>query len=551
VIDHWDTPFRRSVERGYGGESIFDFDRLPDLRERYADYARLLASVGVNGVVLNNVNTEKPPRSGANAAFDAFEGWQLLESRRLESLTGLAALFRRYGIRTSLSVNFAAPMLVGDLDTADPLDDRVREWWRTKADEVYDLMPDFGGFLIKADSEGQPGPHRYGRTHVEGANAIARALAPHGGRVWWRAFVYGSHEDRAVQAYETFEPLDGEFADNVTLQIKNGPIDFQPREPVSPLFGAMPETDLGLELQITGEYTGQGVHATYHLPMWAEVLTFDTHAGDNSGSDSGGTPLKSLFRGDGEGIVGVGSVGEDHTWTGHYLTQANLFAFGRAAWDPDASVASVTREWAARTFGADEAVIEPVCEILQESWSACLDYQTGGLGLAHMMHNGEEYLENHYDPAPEEWPGYHGATADGIGVDRTADGSGYTTQYPDPVAARFGSVADCPEDLLLFFHHLPWEHELADGTTVVQRLYDNCFAGVAAAERLRDRWARLEGTVDERRFRHVAERFDEQVAQAKHWRDTLTAFFYEYSGVPDEQGRVPADRSTREAPTQD
>ena len=532
IVDQWDTPFHRSVERGYGGESIFDWERLPDLRERYVDYARLLASVGINGIVLNNVNTEKPPRPSASDAFDAFEGWQLLETRRLEDLTGLAALFRRYGIRTYLSVNFAAPMLVGDLDTADPLDDDVRAWWRQKVDEIYDLLPDFGGFLVKADSEGQPGPYDYGRDHVDGANAIAQALEPHGGRVWWRAFVYGTHEDRAVQAYDTFQPLDGDFADNVTVQVKNGPIDFQPREPVSPLFGAMPETDLGLELQIAQEYTGQGVHATYHLPMWKEVLDFDTHArGD-------GTPVRDLLQGDGEGIVGVANVGEDYNWTGHYLAQANLYAFGRAAWDPGRSTADVTDEWVRQTFGTDQSVVDAVSEILHASWSACIDYETGGLGLMHMMHNGEEFLENHYEPAPEEWPGYHGATADGIGVDRTASGSGYTTQYPDPVAERYESIVDCPDEYLLFFHHLPWEHELTDGRTVVQRLYDNCFAGVEAAERLRARWLSLEGSIDERRFHHVATRFDEQVAHAERWRDVLTSFFYEHSGIADERGRV-------------
>lgn len=535
ILNQWDTPFHRSVERGYGGESIFDWERLPDLRRRYEDYARLLASVGVNGIVLNNVNTTKPERPSANDAFEAFEGWQLLESRRLEDLTGLASVFRRYGIRTYLSVNFAAPMLLGDLDTADPLDDDVREWWRRKADEVYDLLPDFGGFLVKADSEGQPGPYDYGRDHVDGANAIAAALEPHGGRVWWRAFVYGTHEDRAVQAYETFEPLDGEFADNVTVQVKNGPIDFQPREPVSTLFGAMPETDLGIELQLAQEYTGQAVHATYHLPMWKEVLDFDTHA------DGAGTPVHSLFDGDGGGIVGVANVGEDYNWTGHYLAQANLYAFGRVAWDPELTTEAVTTEWVGQTFGTDEDVVDTVSEILVDSWAACIDYETGGLGLMHMMHNGEEYLENHYYPAPEEWPGYHGASEDGVGVDRTAAGSGYTTQYRDPVAERYESPETCPEKYLLFFHHLPWKYELDDGTTVVQRLYDNCFAGVAEVKRLREEWHSLADDVDERRHQHVARRFDEHVAEAERWCDVLTTYFYEYSGVPDEHGRVPSD----------
>lgn len=535
LINHWDSPFRGTVERGYAGESIFDFDRLPDLRDRYEDYARLLASLGINGVVLNNVNTDYYPRECANEACQRFDGWRLLESRRLEDLTSLASVFRRYGIRIYLSVNFGAPQRIGGLDTFDPLDEDVRAWWREKADEIYDLVPDFGGFLVKADSEGQPGPYNYDRNHVEGANALAQALEPHGGRVWWRAFVYGSHEDRAVQAYDTFEPLDGEFADNVTVQIKNGPVDFQPREPVSTLFGAMPETDLGLELQITGEYTGQGVHATYHLPLWREVFEFDTHA------DREGSLVGDFFREDGEGVVGVGSVGEDHTWTGHYLLQANLYAFGRLIWDPDLTDREITDEWIRQTFGAEETVVETIREILLDSWEACVDYETGGLGLIHMMENGEQYLENHYYPAPEEWPGYHGATEDGVGVDRTSTGSGYTQQFREPVASRYESVEDCPEKFLLFFHHLPWDHELADGTTVIQRLYDNFFEGVEEARRLRDRWQSLEGHVDDRRFEHVAARFDEQVYQAERWRDVLTEYFYEFSEIPDEHGRVPAD----------
>ncbi|ACV11054.1 Alpha-glucuronidase [Halorhabdus utahensis DSM 12940] len=532
VINHWDCPFRRTVERGYAGESIFDFDRLPDLRDRYEDYARLLASLGINGVVLNNVNTEYYPRGSTNEASQEFDGWRLLETRRLEDLTSLASVFRRYGIQIYLSVNFGAPKRIGDLDTFDPLDEDVRQWWREKADEIYDLIPDFGGFLVKADSEGQDGPYNYDRDHVEGANALAQALEPHGGRVWWRAFVYGSHEDRAIQAYDTFEPLDGDFAENVTVQVKNGPIDFQPREPVSTLFGAMPETDLGLELQITGEYTGQGVHATSHLPMWKEILEFDTHA------DRQESRVQDFFRGDGEGVVGVTSIGEDRTWTGHYLMQSNLYAFGRLIWDPDLDAETITDEWITQTFGADEEVIDTVREILLDSWEACIDYETGGLGLIHMMHNGQEYLENHYLPSPGEWPGYHGATEDGIGYDRTSSGSGYAQQFREPVAERFEDVETCPEKYLLFFHHLPWDHKLEDGTTVIQRLYDNFYDGVEEAERLRDLWMSLEGKIDDRRFEHVATRFDEQVHQAEKWRDVITGYFYDFAEIEDEQGRV-------------
>ena len=532
IVNHWDNPFRGSVERGYAGQSIFDWEALPDLRERYWDYARLLASVGINGIVINNVNTQKPDRPGANEAVADMEGWQLLRTKNLEKVAALATVFRRYGIRTFLSVNYAAPMLVGDLDTADPLDEGVEAWWREKTDEVYERIPDFGGYLVKADSEGQPGPYDYDRDHAEGANVLGRAVEPHDGRIFWRAFVYASHEDRSVQAYDTFEPLDGEFHDCVTVQIKNGPIDFQPREPISSLFGAMPETNVTCELQITQEYTGQGVHACYHVPLWKEVLETDTYA---SGE---GTPVKDLFaHSAGEGIAGVGNVGDDPNWTGHYLAQSNLYGFGRLVWNPDLDTETITDEWVRQTFGDDPTVVESVSNILYDSWPAVLDYTTGHLGLMHMMYNGNDVLENHYDPSPGEWPGYHGASEDGIGVDR----SEYAEQFEEPLARRYASVDDCPTGLLLFFHHLPWDHELDEGTTVVQRLYDNCFAGVDEVRSLRDRWLELDGDVDAKLHRHVAERFEEQLTQAKIWRDTLTAFFYEYSGVPDSQGRVPDD----------
>ncbi|TYT63365.1 alpha-glucuronidase family glycosyl hydrolase [Natrialba swarupiae] len=535
IVNHWDNPFRRSVERGYAGQSIFDWERLPDLRERYFDYARLLASVGIDGIVPNNVNTGIPPRSTANDAVAERAGWQLLKRENLEKLEALASVFRRYGIRTYLSINYAAPIRLGGLDTADPHDPEVQQWWQDKVDEIYEIVPDFGGFLVKADSEGQPGPYDYDRSHAEGANVLGEAFEGHDGRVWWRAFVYSEHDDRAVQAYEAFAHLDGEFHEKVTVQIKNGPIDFQQREPVSTLFGAMPETDLGCELQITGEYTGQGVHPTSHVPMWKEVLGFDTHA------DGEGTPVKDvLTERDGQGIAGVGIVGEDPNWTGNYLLQSNLYGFGRLCWNPDLSTEEITDEWVRQTFGHDEAVVDAVSEILLDSWQACIDYHTGGIGLMHMMYNGEKTLENHYDPAPWEWPEYHGATADGIGVDRTTDGSGYAAQYREPLTDFYDDPETCPEELLLFFHHLPWEYELEDGTTVIQRLYDDLYAGAAAVDELRERWLALEGQVDERRHRHVAERFDEHALQAKRWRDTLCEYFYEKSEIPDEHGRVPA-----------
>ncbi|QPV62802.1 alpha-glucuronidase [Halosimplex litoreum] len=535
LINHWDNPFRGSVERGYAGQSIFDFERLPDLRERYRDYARLLASVGINGIVLNNVNTGIPGREEGNGAMEELEGWRLLETRYLEKLTGLASTFRRYGIQTYLSINFGAPEKIGDLDTSDPNDPEVEQWWAEKAEEVYDLIPDFGGFLVKADSEGQPGPYNYDADHVDGANVLARALEPHGGRVWWRAFVYGSHKDRAVQQYDTFEPLDGEFHDSVTVQVKNGPIDFQPREPISPVFGQMPETDLGLELQITGEYTGQHVHACYHVPMWKEVLEFDT---DPEGH---GKKVKDLFTDEGTGMAGVGGPGEDRNWTGHYLAQANLYGYGRLAWDPDLTTEEITDEWVKLTFGTDPDVVETVTEIMHSTWPAVVDYSTGGIGLMHMMYNGSAYLENHYDPGPEEWPGYTGITDEGIGKDRNSRGNGYAQQYPEALAELYDDPESCPEDLLLFFHHLPWDHELGDGRTVVQTLYDNLYAGVEETQRLRDEWRTLEGEIDDERWRHVAERFDEQVEHAGIWRDRLSEYFYDHAEIPDEQGRVGGD----------
>ncbi|MFC6825052.1 alpha-glucuronidase family glycosyl hydrolase [Halopelagius fulvigenes] len=532
LINHWDNPFRASVERGYAGTSIFDWEQLPDLRERYRDYARLLASVGINGIVLNNVNTQKPARPGANPAIAEMEGWQLLQGRNLPKVAAIASVFRRYGIQTYLSVNYAAPILAGDLDTADPLDDDVAQWWADKADEVYDHVSDFGGFLVKADSEGQPGPYDYDRNHAEGANLLGRALEPYGGRVYWRAFVYASHKDRSVQAYDTFEPLDGEFLDNVTVQIKNGPIDFQPREPISSLFGSMPETNITCELQITQEYTGQGVHACYHVPLWKETLDTDTYA------DGEGTPVKELLaHRDGQGLAGVGNVGEDPNWTGHYLAQSNLYGYGRLAWDPDLDTETITDEWVRQTFGNDPDVVEAVSDILHDSWPAVLDYTTGHLGLMHMMYNQGDVLENHYNPSPGEWPGYHGATEDGIGVDR----SEYAEQFHSPLSERYASVEDCPDELLLFFHHLPWDRELDDGTTVVQRLYDNCFEGVEEVRSMRDRWTELDDRVDTTRHRHIAERFDEQLAHAKHWRDTLVTYFYDHAGIPDARGRVPRD----------
>ncbi len=535
MAQQWDEPFCGAIERGYGGRTIFEFEELPDLRERYHDYARLLASIGVNGITVNNVNTTRPDHRGMNDFIDEVEGYRLIGTEYLDRLAPLAAVFRRYGIKLYLSVNFASPILFGDLDTADPLEPTVQEWWERKADEIYERIPDFGGFLVKADSEGQPGPHEYDRDQAEGANVLAEALAPYGGRVFWRAFVYWSHGDRAPQAYRTFAPLDGEFADNVTLQIKNGPIDFQPREPVSTLFGVMDETDVAIELQVTQEYSGQGVHCCFLPPQNEEYLSFDTLAHGE------GTPVHSLFEGEGEGVTGVVNVGDDPNWMGHYLSQGNLYGWGRQMWDPTIDSRTIAHEWVDLTFDVEEETRTTIVDLLMDSWPALIDYTTGGLGLIHMMYNGSDELENHYDPNPEEWPQYTGVDENGIGVDRTASGNGYAEQYGDPIAEEFSDPERCPSDLLLFFHHLPWDYELADGTTLIQRMYDNLYAGVEEATRLRNTWAGLEGEIDEARFRHVMERFDDQVEHAAEWRDEIAAFFFDYSGIPDEKGRVPTE----------
>lgn len=521
LINQWDEPFRGSVERGYGGESIFRWDELPNLRERYTDYARLLASVGINGIVLNDVNTTRPGRPGDLDHICAIEGAHLIADAQIPKVAALASVFSRYGIRPYLSINFAAPMLVGDLETADPCDPDVEAWWEERFDSVVEQIPAFGGVLVKADSEGEPGPFDYDRSHAEGANMLARALAPHDGTVFWRAFVYHDHADRAVQAGETFEPLDGRFADNVTLQIKNGPIDFQPREPVSSLFSLMTDTTLACELQVTQEYTGQSTHICYHGPMWEEVFAFDTYA------DGPTSPLSGRLAGmDGGGIVGVSNIGEDRSWFGNYLAGANLYAFGRMAWNPEADPSAIAQRWARRTFpNARPDGISSIVDILMASWPAVVDYETGGLGLLHLMYNGSARLENHYDPAPEEWPEYHGVTSEGIGVDRTA----YANQYPEPIAARYRDPQCCPEEFLLFFHHRPYDATLADGETVRERLDENCQRGLERVQWMRHEWEDLAGEMDEHRYRHTADRLAEQVTQANRWRDTLRSYWGEFA----------------------
>lgn len=529
VVNHWDNP-RGDVERGYAGGSIFKWDNLPDIDPRYRDYARLLASIGVNGCVVNNVNTAKK----------GLTGWKLITTEYLPKAAALANVFREYGVQMYISVNFTSPILIDGLDTADPLDPKVRKWWKDKADEIYKLIPDFGGFLVKADSEGEPGPYKYGRNHADGANTLAAALEPHGGVVMWRAFVYTNKKlDRAMQAYANFKPIDGEFADNALVQIKNGPMDFQVREPVSPLFGGMPDTNLMIELQVTQEYTGHSTHLCYLVPQWKDILGFDTHAA-RAGSTVDRIVDGSLHGYAHSGMAGVANIGDDRNWTGHHLAQANTYGYGRLAWNPTLSSEEITGEWVKMTFGHDPEVVDTISDMLLGSWRT-YELYTSPLGTGFMC-GSKIKSRHHYDPDPAgRRSKYHHADKRGVGYDRTqVTGTGYTGQYHPPVARKFESVETCPDDLLLFFHHVPYTHRLHSGKTVIQHIYDSHYDGVNRAKGYREAWKSLEGKIDDARFAHVLNRFDAQIDHAILWRDTINKYFFEMSGIPDKKNRSPA-----------
>jgi alpha-glucuronidase len=520
LLNHWDN-LDGSVERGYAGDSIWDWASLPDrIDARYSDYARANASIGINGAVLNNVNAQA----------------EILTPEYVEKVAALADVFRPFGIRVYLAVRFSAPLDIGGLTTADPLDADVRRWWRAKADEIYARIPDFGGFLVKADSEGQPGPQGYGRTHADGANALADALRPHGGVVFWRAFVYAPNgaEDRVKQAYQEFVPLDGRFAPNVIVQAKNGPLDFQPREPFHPLFGAMPRTPLALELQITQEYLGFSTHLAYLGTLFEEALDSDTHA-KGAGSTVASVVDGSLFGHARAGIAGVANVGAARDWTGAPFAQANWYAFGRLAWDPTLSAREIADEWLRMTFASDPQFVDKALRIMLRSREAVVDYMTP-LGLAHLMGTG-----HHYGPAPwvddlarAEWNPfyYHRADATGIGLDRTASGSNAVAQYASPVAARFASLDAIPDAYLLWFHRLPWDHRMRSGRTLWEELVAHYDRGVADVETMRADWVTLEPYVDAERFAKTAKLLEIQAREARWWRDACVAYFSSRSGLP-------------------
>lgn len=520
ILDHWDNP-DRTVERGYAGSSIWDWHRLPKLKHKYYyDYARANASIGINGTVLNNVN--------ANPI--------MLTPRYLEKVKSLADIFRPYGIKVYLSIKFSSPIDIGGFKTADPLDKDVREWWKNKIDEIYRQIPNFGGFLVKANSEGQPGPQDYGRTHADGANMLADALAPHGGVVMWRAFVYApnSNIDRAKEAYLEFKPLDGKFHDNVLIQVKNGPIDFQPREPFSPLFGSMPKTPLMVEFQITMEYLGQGTSLVYLGTLYKEVLESDTYA-QGKGSTVAKVIDGSLDHHKISGIAGVSNIGTDRNWTGHLFGQSSWYVYGRLAWDHELSVKQIAEEWTRMTFTNDKAVVDTIVNIMMESREDVVNYMTP-LGLHHIMGEG-----HHYGPGPwvsdlprAEWNSvyYHKADSFGIGFDRTKTGSNALEQYHPEVRELFGPLKNCPDKYLLWFHHLSWNYKMRSGKTLWDELVNHYYTGARAIKNMETTWKGLKGKIDGEMYNHVRMMLSIQYDEAVWWRNACLLYFQTFSKKP-------------------
>jgi alpha-glucuronidase len=520
VLDHWDN-LDGSIERGYAGKSLWNWDALPGTVDpRLRDYARAEASIGINGAVLNNVNADST----------------ILSTEYLHKTAAIAEALRPYGIHVYLSARFSAPIELGHLKTADPLDPDVVAWWKAKADEIYALIPDFGGFLVKANSEGQPGPQAYNRTHADGANMFAAALAPHGGVVIWRAFVYDSHpnDDRVAQAYDAFKPLDGQFATNALVQVKNGPLDFQPREPFSALFGAVPKTQLILELQVTQEYLGHANHLVFLAPMWKEVLDSDTYA-KGHGSTVARVIDGSLFGQRITGIAGVANTGSDRNWTGHDFAQANWYAFGRLAWNPDLTSEEIAREWIHMTFTHDPQAVKTIARIMLGSREAAVNYMTP-LGLTHQMST-----DFHYGPQPwgdtrlipDTDPAYYNrADTNGLGFDRTSTGSDEVSQYNSPLRDQLAGLSPCPDKYLLWFHHVPWDYQMRSGRTMWDELSLHYQAGVDWVRTTETNWDVLSGVIDPERHAAVAAKLTIQEHDAIWWHDACLLYFQTFSNLP-------------------
>jgi alpha-glucuronidase len=531
LLNHWDN-LDGVIERGYGGKSMWKWDELQNDNRRYIDYARANASIGINGAVLNNVNASA----------------KILKREYLERIARFAEVLRPYGIRVFLSANFSSPVGVGfrinknryngigDLNTSDPLDPNVRQWWKDKVKEIYTLLPDFGGFLVKANSEGMPGPQDYGRTHADGANMLAEALEPYNGVVMWRAFVYDEKvdPDRTKRAYIEFVPLDGKFKSNVFVQAKNGPLDFQPREPVQPLFGAMPRTPLMLELQITQEYLGHSTHLVYLAPMWKEYFEFDTYAkGKNS-------TLASVVDGTLDnytmtGIAGVANTGNDRNWCGHIFAQANWYAFGRLAWDHTLTAEQIADEWIRMTLTRDDKAVATIKSMMMGSWEHCVSYMTP-LGLHHIMQ-----ADFHYGPGPDynkanraDWNStyYHRADANGLGFDRTTAGSNAVSQYYPPVRDMFNDINTCPEKYLLWFHRVGWDYKMKSGRTLWDELCYKYYSGTDYVDEMLKTWGSLEKEIDPEIYAGVKAKLEKQKTDAGIWRDTCLNYFGNFSKKP-------------------
>jgi alpha-glucuronidase len=529
-VNQWDR-LNGTIERGYGGNSIFweNNQARPDLT-RVADYGRLLASLGINGCSINNVNADT----------------HVLEPGFTAQIARVADALRPWGVRVAIAVDFGSPKSIGGLDTFDPLDQRVAAWWKSRVDDLYRAIPDLGGIVLKADSEGRVGPSTYGRSHADAANLVARALAPHSGLLFYRGFVYDHHmdwqnpkNDRGRAAYDNFHSLDGQFDSNVLVQIKNGPIDFQVREPASPLFGGLEKTNEAIELQVTQEYFGQSNHAVFLVPYWKETLDFDMH-----GAPSGDSTVKALVAGKtfhrpAGGFVGVANIGLDENWSGNHLSQANLYGFGRLAWNPDLTSQQIVDEWTRLTFGSNPKVVRTIAQIQLASWRTYENY-TGPLGLQTLT----DITGNHYGVNVEAserngWGQWHRADENGIGMDRTvATGTGYIGQYSPVVAARYETLAACPDDLLLFLHHVPYTYKLKSGKTVIQSIYDSHYEGADAVAGFVEQWKSLKGLVDDERYNAILTQLAYQAGQAVVWRDAVNTWFARASKIPDAKGRV-------------
>lgn len=534
ILNHWDN-LDNTVERGYAGWSIWHWGE-PVPVELIKEYARLNASVGINGSVLNNVNATP----------------EMLRRDYLERVAEIADIMRPYGVRVYLSVNFSSPAQLGGLPDSDPLRPEVQEWWADKVAEIYGLIPDFGGFLVKANSEGLPGPQDFGRTHADGANMLADALKPFNGIVMWRAFVYSpKSSDRACQAYDEFAPLDGQFRDNVLIQIKNGPVDFQPREPFSPLFGHMPNTQMMAEFQITQEYLGFSNHLVYLIPLFKECLDSDTYC-KGEGSTIADITTGKLYPDvyNTTAIAGVANIGRDDNWCGHHFAQSSWYGFGRMAWDVTLTAEEIAQEWLEQTFTSDPDFVEPVLDMMMTSREAAVDYMMP-LGFHHIF-----AWTHHYGPEP--WcdiPGaradwlpkyYHKADAEGVGFDRTRAGSGNVDQYHEPLASLYNSIETCPEELLLWFHHVPWTHKMSSGRTLWDEICHRYDRGVKKVREYQAIWEQAKPYVDAERWEAVRAKLEIQESDARWWRDACVQYFAEFSGMP-----VPADVEQPERPLEE